>query len=143
MVKQYTKDSLQPWMNKIREWREEGLEEVIVNVADLAITQDHIEDLELLEKRCEQLEHKLENGRQRYEANLMSLEDCSKMTTQKELKIRELKKQIAEKQLICNECCERMDFPYQDCVCNGEGRVIEKTNYKDMPYIKGFEPEER
>jgi len=25
---------------------------------------------------------------------------------------------------ICDECCERMDFPYQDCVCGGLGKII-------------------
>lgn len=40
------------------------------------------------------IKKKLENGRQRYEANLMSMEDCSKMTTQQALKIKNLKEKL-------------------------------------------------
>jgi len=42
---------------------------------------------------------------------------------------------------ICNECCERMDFPYQDCYCNS-GKIIEieKKQTKE-PYIPAFEVE--
>lgn len=39
------------------------------------------------------LNHKLKNGRERYEANLMSMEDCSKITTRQALEIKELKEE--------------------------------------------------
>ena len=94
MIKQYTEDSLQPWMDVIRELREDGLEEVTVSVADLAITQDHIEDLEYYEQKCEKLEAEI----------------------------------IAYKRMFNDEIFKQEEVA---------------ANYKDMPHIKGFEPEER
>ena len=44
-VKQYSADSIVNWFVQIREWRKQGLEEVTVSMADLAITIDHVEDL--------------------------------------------------------------------------------------------------
>ncbi|PCI30990.1 MAG: hypothetical protein COB67_00620 [SAR324 cluster bacterium] len=41
-----------------------------------------------------ELEQKLENGRQRYEANLMSMEDCSEMTTTQAFRIKELEAEL-------------------------------------------------
>jgi hypothetical protein len=51
---------------------------------------------DLFEKKIKELEHKFENGRQRYEANLMSMEDCSKMTTTQALKIKELETELSK-----------------------------------------------
>lgn len=62
------------------------------------VSQKHPVDaiFDLFEKKIEELEHKLENGSQRYKANIMSLEDCSKMTTSKALRIKELEAELSK-----------------------------------------------
>ena len=67
------------------------------------------------EEELKKLKQSLKNGRARYEANAMSLRDCSEMTTQKELKIRELKKQHDE-----------LDYKFSCVLDNVTGGCISK-----------------